>query len=149
MDIGFAESKSAARISSYVVLALSIIFSAIVGLSLMRNLTTAFGRNGLTRLVIATHHGRDSGCVYYRLVNILVMPHGAGPYAWQILFNLGVVRCATLIALSALMLHAWIGIWVVSTDYVKSATVRLLTLIFVYCWLLLDFIWCVQILWGD
>ncbi len=74
---------------------------------------------------------------------------------WRALFDGTAMRIFSLLALLALIVHAWIGIWTIATDYLtsltfgKAATAVRLTflcacalLVFVYL------VWGIQILWG-
>lgn len=63
-------------------------------------------------------------------------------------FSNTLVRIASLIALFALSLHAWIGIWTVTTDYMKCTALRLSVQMLVVLWLLSQFTWGLMILWG-
>ena len=54
----------------------------------------------------------------------------------------------TVITILSLMLHAWVGIWTVLTDYVKPAWLRGLIEIAVIISLIGYFIWGVAILWN-
>lgn len=68
--------------------------------------------------------------------------------AWSALFEQTWVRVFSLMALISLGAHAWIGLWTVSTDYIKHGLVRFIfqagcgVVMFVYA------VWGVQILWG-
>lgn len=43
---------------------------------------------------------------------------------WQGFFSLTLTKVFTLFALIAMLVHAWIGIWQVLTDYVKNTLLR-------------------------
>ncbi|MFO7529514.1 MAG: succinate dehydrogenase, hydrophobic membrane anchor protein [Marinobacter sp.] len=68
--------------------------------------------------------------------------------SWSALFGQGWFKIFTLLALLSIAGHAWVGLWTVSTDYIKSAMPRFLfqaacvLVIFVYV------VWGIQILWG-
>ncbi|MDP4548943.1 MAG: succinate dehydrogenase, hydrophobic membrane anchor protein [Marinobacter sp.] len=68
--------------------------------------------------------------------------------AWAALFNQGWFKIFSLLALLSIAGHAWVGLWTVSTDYIKSALPRFLLqaacilVMFVYV------VWGIQILWG-
>lgn len=68
---------------------------------------------------------------------------------WHGLFHCLCFQVATVIALFTLSLHAWIGIWTVTTDYIKCTMVRLLVQMLVVLWLLGQFIWGLMIVWGQ
>jgi len=44
---------------------------------------------------------------------------------WIEFFSCSVTKVFTLLALLAMVVHAWIGLWQVLTDYVKPAGIRL------------------------
>lgn len=68
---------------------------------------------------------------------------------WHDLFANPVFRIATVLGLFSLTLHAWIGIWTVTTDYMKCTIVRLSVQLFVALWLFSQFIWGLMIVWGQ
>lgn len=68
--------------------------------------------------------------------------------AWAGLFQQTWMKVFSLLALLALMLHAWIGIWTVLTDYIKPWALRLGLEIIVVLALLGYFVWGVQIMWS-
>jgi succinate dehydrogenase / fumarate reductase membrane anchor subunit len=67
---------------------------------------------------------------------------------WYTLFHNGWFQVAGLIALLALSLHSWVGIWTVTTDYIKCTAIRLTVQYLVILWLLGQFIWGLMIVWG-
>ncbi|MBA3536794.1 MAG: succinate dehydrogenase, hydrophobic membrane anchor protein [Tatlockia sp.] len=68
---------------------------------------------------------------------------------WHALFQCHWFQIATLIALLALSLHAWVGIWTVTTDYIKCTALRLSIQMLVVLWLLVQFLWVLMIVWGQ
>lgn len=68
---------------------------------------------------------------------------------WHNLSANPVFQIATVIALLALSLHAWIGIWTVTTDYIKCTAIRLTVQLTVALWLIAQFIWGLMIVWGQ
>ena len=71
----------------------------------------------------------------------------ANNLAWQHLFNYPLMKYVTMLVLLALLAHAWIGVWTITTDYIKNAWVRLSVDVLVYVVLLFYLIWGMQILW--
>lgn len=67
---------------------------------------------------------------------------------WKGLFSSPVMKIASMVALLAVVAHAWVGIWTVLTDYVKPVGVRFFaqSLLIVTCLSLL--LWGLVILWG-
>ncbi|MHA7840904.1 MAG: succinate dehydrogenase, hydrophobic membrane anchor protein [Gammaproteobacteria bacterium] len=65
---------------------------------------------------------------------------------WHVLFNHPIMRIATIIVLMNLIIHAWVGVWTIFTDYVKCATLQLCLQSIMILALLSYFFWGVQIL---
>jgi len=83
----------------------------------------------------------------FMLVYLLFSPP-ANYMQWYVLFHNAWFQIATIIALFALSLHAWIGVWTVTTDYLKCTAIRLAVQSLVMLWLLGQFIWGTMIVWG-
>ena len=66
---------------------------------------------------------------------------------WTELFNSTLMRIATLIVVLAVITHAWIGLWIVGTDYIKSIAVRLFYQTIVLLVLASLFLWTIEIIW--
>ncbi|WP_419419549.1 succinate dehydrogenase, hydrophobic membrane anchor protein [Legionella sp. D16C41] len=79
---------------------------------------------------------------------LLAHPHLQYPQ-WHALFHNIFFKAATIMALVALSLHTWIGVWTVTTDYVKPTSVRLFLQMVVLIWLSAQFIWGLMIVWGQ
>lgn len=69
--------------------------------------------------------------------------------AWHALFHMVLVQVATVLAILMLVLHAWIGIWTVTTDYIKCTVIRLSIQMLVALFLSAQFIWGLMIVWGQ
>lgn len=67
---------------------------------------------------------------------------------WSQLFSCALFQTATIVALLSYVLHAWIGIWTVTTDYLKHTFTRLIVQMLVALWLLGQFIWGFMVIWG-
>lgn len=57
-------------------------------------------------------------------------------------------KIASVLVLLMLLVHGWIGIWTVTTDYVKCTCMRLTMQILVALLLLAQLVWGSMILWG-
>lgn len=51
---------------------------------------------------------------------------------WHNFFSYFFVKLGTILFISSLILHAWVGIWTILTDYVKSFSVRLMLEVIVF-----------------
>lgn len=67
---------------------------------------------------------------------------------WKQLFSCWLVQLFTFVALLSLILHAWVGIWTVLTDYIPSAYWRFSLEVLLILSLFVYLIWGVKILWG-
>ncbi|MDP3704715.1 MAG: succinate dehydrogenase, hydrophobic membrane anchor protein [Legionellaceae bacterium] len=68
---------------------------------------------------------------------------------WHALFHLRSMQIASVIALFLLLLHAWIGIWTVTTDYIKRTGIRVSVQVLVALFLGSQFLWGFMIVWGQ
>ncbi len=67
---------------------------------------------------------------------------------WQTFFCDNIVRIFTLIVLVAVAIHAYVGLWTISTDYIKSTWMRFLFQVIVWLALFAFLIWGALILWS-
>lgn len=67
---------------------------------------------------------------------------------WSGFFEGTCVRIFSLLSLIALGAHAWVGLWTVSTDYIKPTGLRLLFQSAVVIAIFVYVVWGIQILWG-
>lgn len=89
------------------------------------------------------------------LLGYLIFNPGLTHADWQGLFSQNWMRIFSLLTLVALSVHAWVGMWTISTDYLtpmalgNSATiVRFLFQAVCGLAMFVLFVWGVQILWG-
>lgn len=89
------------------------------------------------------------------LLGYVICNPGMGYAEWHGLFSHTAMRIFSLLALVALSVHAWVGMWTISTDYLtpmalgKSAVVvRFLFQAVCGIAMFAMFVWGVQILWG-
>ncbi len=110
---------------------------------------TSLTRNGLRDWLIQ----RVSAWVLAAYTVFLLgyfMCHSPLTYAqWHALFTCPWMKIASLLALLSVLLHAWIGIWTVLTDYIKCSCWRLFLEIIVFLLLLSYFAWGILIVIGS
>jgi succinate dehydrogenase / fumarate reductase membrane anchor subunit len=68
--------------------------------------------------------------------------------AWAGVFAPLPMKLVTVLAVLALVYHAWVGVRDIWMDYVSSASVRLVLHVGTMLWLLYCMVWSVQILWS-
>ncbi len=109
---------------------------------------TSMTRNGLRDWLIQ----RVSAVVIaaytiFMITYLLLNPH-LQYGQWQILFSTIWMRVFSLFTLLSLLAHAWIGLWTISTDYLKVTSVRLGFQLIIISALFVCVIWGISILWG-
>lgn len=67
---------------------------------------------------------------------------------WHDLFTHPAMRIFTLIVLVNILIHAWVGIWTIFTDYIGCAVLRLCLEFILIVSLLGYFFWGLEILWS-
>ncbi|BES71205.1 succinate dehydrogenase, hydrophobic membrane anchor protein [Marinobacter nanhaiticus D15-8W] len=68
--------------------------------------------------------------------------------SWAGLFNQSWFRIFSLMALLSIGAHAWVGLWTVTTDYIKATAPRFLVQAFCGAVMFVYTVWGIQILWG-
>ena len=109
---------------------------------------TSFGRSGLfdwlfqriSAVVLASYS-------VFMVIYLLVNPQ-LDFAQWDALFGMTSVRIFSLMALLSLGAHCWIGLWSVSTDYLKPFALRFLFQMVVGVLMFIYTVWGVQLLWG-
>ena len=113
---------------------------------------------GVGRLVVGAHYGLSNYllqrltavvlAVYVLLLGgVLLFTRDLRYVGWAGLFAPLWMKVVSLIAMAALLYHAWIGVKDIWMDYVKHTGVRLALLTLTVLWLLFCAVWSVQILW--
>lgn len=109
---------------------------------------TNLSRNGLSDWLLQ----RISAVVmlvYTIFLVFYVLCHPHMSYAdWHGLFSCLFMRIATLLVVLLVVAHAWIGLWIVFTDYIKCSCLRLLVQVVVGLLLLGYLVWGAMILWS-
>ncbi len=109
---------------------------------------TSFGRSGLYDWLIQ----RVSAVVLtaYSVFMVVYLLNKADlTYAqWEGLFEMTSMRIFSLMALMSLGAHTWIGLWSVSTDYIKPMGYRFAFQMVTGAFMFAYTIWGIQLLWG-
>jgi succinate dehydrogenase / fumarate reductase membrane anchor subunit len=118
---------------------------------------------GAKRLVVGAHYGlRDwlaqrltavilAAYVLFFFIDLVIVARTKGALGydeWAGIFVPVWAKVFTLIAILALLYHAWIGMRDVWMDYVRPTGIRLGLLLVTILWLVFCAIWSAQILWS-
>ncbi|MBE8215167.1 MAG: succinate dehydrogenase, hydrophobic membrane anchor protein [Endozoicomonadaceae bacterium] len=121
----------------------------------MLNNATSLSRSGLRDWLIQRATAIILSAYFiFILVYLFRHPH-LTYYEWHALFSNTWVKIFSVMALIAMVLHSWIGLWTISTDYFiarfqgsKAVYIRLAFQGFFALLLLIYLLFGVQILWG-
>jgi len=109
---------------------------------------TSFGRSGLYDWMIQRVTAVVLLAFTVFMIGYMLLSPNLDYQQWKELFECTAMRVFTLMALLSMAAHAWIGMWSISTDYIKPTGIRFLfqsacgLLTFIYV------VWGIQILWG-
>ena len=116
---------------------------------------TNFSRSGLYDWMAQRVSAVVLAAYFIFLIGYMVANPGLGYAEWHGLFSHNAMRIFSLLALVALIVHAWVGMWTITTDYLTPMAIgRWATgvrfLVQAACDMLqfVVFVWGVQILWG-
>ena len=109
---------------------------------------TSLSRNGLrdwliqrvTAIVMAIY------CIVL-IAYVLSVDHLSYQF-WHDLYHHTAIRVLSFVVVFSIVLHAWIGLWTVYTDYIKLHFLRLFLQIFTFLSLMAMLAWSIVILWS-
>ena len=109
---------------------------------------TSFGRSGLYDWLIQRISAVVLGA-YTVFMVIYLLDNPDLDYAqWDALFGMTSMRIFSLMTLLSLGAHSWIGLWSVSTDYIKPMVYRFAFQMVAGAAMFAYTVWGVQLLWG-
>ncbi|CUB02338.1 succinate dehydrogenase, hydrophobic membrane anchor protein [Marinomonas fungiae] len=109
---------------------------------------TSFGRSGLYDWMMQRVSALVLAVYSIFIIGYLLLNPDLTYEQWSGLFETTSMRIFSLLALLSVGIHSWIGLWSVSTDYIKATGVRFFfqslcgLVMFIYV------VWGVQVLWG-
>ncbi|MBD7977300.1 MULTISPECIES: succinate dehydrogenase, hydrophobic membrane anchor protein [Pseudomonas] len=116
---------------------------------------TNFSRSGLYDWMAQRVSAVVLAAYFVFLIGFLLVNPNLGYAEWHALFSHNAMRIFSLLAMLAIVVHAWVGMWTISTDYLTPmAFGRWATVLRFFfqaaCGVLqfVLFVWGVQILWG-
>lgn len=109
---------------------------------------TSFGRSGLYDWMVQRAAAVILLVYTLFMLGYLLFNPDLDYVQWQALFDRTWVSIFTLLALISLGAHAWIGLWIISTDYIKPAGPRFLFQAICGAAMFAFLVWGVQVLWG-
>lgn len=112
------------------------------------DIATGFGKSGFQDWVIQRVTAIVLAAYTIFLVAYLIIHSNLTYGEWHSLFSSPWMRYASAISLISLIAHAWIGIWTVTTDYIKPAAIRFPLQVIIILALLGCFLFGMDTLWN-
>ena len=109
---------------------------------------TNFGRNGVSDWLMQRVTAVVLAAYTVFIIGYFLLHPDLTYTQWSGLFETTWVRIFSLLALISLGAHAWVGLWTVSTDYIKPTGLRFLFQAAVVIAIFVYIVWGFQILWG-
>ena len=109
---------------------------------------TSFGRSGLSDWLVQRMSAVILAVYSVFMVGYLLVNPQLDFAQWHALFSMTSMRIFSLMALLSLGAHCWIGLWSISTDYLKPFTLRFVFQMVVGLLMFIYTVWGVQLLWG-
>ena len=109
---------------------------------------TSYGRSGLYDWLVQRVSALILAAYSIFMVAYLLLNPQMDFVQWQALFNGTSMRIFSLMALLSLGAHCWIGLWSISTDYLKHFALRFVFQMVVGLLMFIYTVWGVQLLWG-
>ncbi|MDO6683443.1 MULTISPECIES: succinate dehydrogenase, hydrophobic membrane anchor protein [unclassified Oceanobacter] len=109
---------------------------------------TNLGRSGLYDWVVQRTSAVVLALYTLFLVGFLVASPDLQFAQWQGLFAQTWMKVFSMAALISICAHAWVGMWTISTDYLKNTGVRFLFQLVCVGFLFVYLVWGIDILWS-
>lgn len=109
---------------------------------------TSLGRNGLHDWIIQRVTAVVLAAYVIYLAGFVFGADSLDFNAWQGLFAQVWFKVFSFMAIVSLCFHAWIGMWIVSTDYIKPLVIRLIFQVLVILSCFAFIVWGAQIFWS-
>jgi len=110
---------------------------------------TNLGRNGVYDWLIQRVSAVVLGLYTLFLIGYFLFTPEVTYASWHSLFSCTAMKIFSLMAILSLGAHAWIGMWTISTDYIKNGVARLSFQVICGIAMFVYVVWGILILWGQ
>jgi succinate dehydrogenase / fumarate reductase membrane anchor subunit len=114
----------------------------------MVNNGSALGRNGVQDWLLLRASAIIITLYVIYLLAFFAMTSEITYDVWRGFFSASITKVFTLLALLSILVHAWIGMWQVLTDYVKPLALRLALQLAIVVALLVYLLYATTIVWS-
>ena len=109
---------------------------------------SALGRSGLFDWILLRASAIVITCYILYLLSFFVITSDMTYSVWRDFFSGPLTKVFTLLALISILIHAWVGMWQVLTDYVKPLAIRLFLQLAVVLILMVYVLYGTVVVWG-
>jgi succinate dehydrogenase / fumarate reductase membrane anchor subunit len=109
---------------------------------------TNWGRSGLADWLIQRVSGVVIGLYVLCLTGYFLTQGDVDFYQWHTFMTCLPMQIFTLLMLLSVAAHAWIGLWTITTDYIKPIGIRIGSQLVLALLTFIYFIWAIFVLWG-
>lgn len=109
---------------------------------------TSLTRNGIKDWYFQRLSAIILALYFFFIVGYIIGHHPITFPVWYALFHHTISKMITIVALFALVVHAWVGMWTVFTDYIPNKMARLTMITLMILAFIAYFVWAIEILWG-
>lgn len=110
---------------------------------------TSFGKNGVQDWLVQRVTAIIVAVYFLFLLGFMCKNSGNLNYdLWVGLYGHKFMQIATIFFVLSLVIHAWIGLWSVFTDYVKISSIRIILEVLVILASIFYVLWSIQIFWS-
>lgn len=113
----------------------------------MVNNGSALGRNGIQDWLLLRASAIIITLYVIYLLAFFATASEITYVVWHSFFSAAMTKVFTLLAVLSILVHAWIGMWQVLTDYVKPLALRLVLQLAIVVALLVYLLYAMTILW--
>ncbi|PIJ48764.1 succinate dehydrogenase, hydrophobic membrane anchor protein [Erwinia sp. OLTSP20] len=109
---------------------------------------SALGRNGIHDWLLLRGAAMIIALYVLYILAFVIMSGSLTYDIWHGFFSSKFTKVFTLLTLFSILVHGWIGMWQVLTDYVKSVALRLLLQLVIVVVLFVYAIYGTVVVWG-
>ncbi|MXP56283.1 succinate dehydrogenase, hydrophobic membrane anchor protein [Pantoea sp. Mhis] len=114
----------------------------------MLSSSSMLGRNGIYDWLLVRISAILLALYIFYLVGFFILKDTLTYDIWRGFFSFFFTKIFTILALFSVLIHSWIGMWQVLSDYVKSLTIRFILHIVIIVALLIYTIYGAVVIWS-
>ncbi|WP_337262077.1 MULTISPECIES: succinate dehydrogenase membrane anchor subunit [unclassified Serratia (in: enterobacteria)] len=109
---------------------------------------SALGRNGVHDWLLLRASAIVITLYVLYILGFVVTAPGITYEIWRGFFATSITKVFTLLTLLSILVHAWVGMWQVLTDYIKPLALRLVLQLAIVIALLVYLLYGTIVVWG-